>query len=192
MRQLGLVLCVLAAAGCGVAYMQKVEPPRPLQPPANTGMVVFVRPSGWGGGAHADIIDEQGHFVGRSSGEAHFAAVVSPGPHMFTIWGENTDAVQVEVAPGHIYFVEVAITPGWMSAQFHLYGITPRTPTWAKRDDWVRNTHQMVADIAGGQSLFSGREGDVAERLRRAREHLMKYQGTAEQERHFITAADGI
>jgi hypothetical protein len=184
---------VALASGCAAPYnyMTPVNPPQPLAPPPNSGMVVFVRPSTWGGGLHADIVDENGHFIGRTTGAAHFAAAMPPGPHMFAIWGENTDVVEVDVAPGHIYFVEVGITPGWMSAQFHLYAITPKTTTWPTRDQWVRDTKQMRVDPAG-QSLFNGREKDVAERLRRAREHLQKYANTPEQNRHFIAQGDGI
>ena len=192
MRLSGLAALVVAlASGCAVPYMTPIQPPQPLRPPPNTGLVVFVRPSTWGGGAYADILDEAGHFVGRTSGGAHFATVATPGPHMFAVWGENTDAVQIDVAPGHIYFVEVGITPGWLTAQFHLYAISPRTPTWANRDEWVRSTRQMQVDPAG-QALFNGRESDVAERLRRAREHLQKYANTPEQERHFIAQNEGI
>jgi hypothetical protein len=171
--------------------MTEVNPPQPLRPPPNSGMVLFVRPSSWGGSAFADILDENGRFIGRTSGGAHFAVVVPPGPHMFAIWGENTDAVQVDVAPGRIYFVEVGITPGWITAQFHLYAITPRASTWGKRDEWVGSTKQMRPDPAG-QALFAGRDADVAERLRRAREHLQQYVGTPEQERHFIAQNDGL
>ncbi len=185
----GLVMGALS--GCGVPYMKPTDNV-PLQPPPNTGMVVFVRPSTWGGNATADILDETGHWVGRTSGGARFVVVEPPGPHMFTIWGENTDVVQVDVAPGHIYFVEVGITPGWLTAQFHLYAISPRTPTWAKRDDWMGRTRPMLADAAGGQALLSGKEMAVQERLRRAREHLTKYQGTPEADKHFIGPTDGI
>jgi len=185
------LIAVALAAGCAVPYMTPVEPPQAFRPPTGSGLVIFVRPSSWGGNAFADILDENGHFVGRTSGGAHFATVAAPGPHMFVIWGENTDAVQIDVAPGKIYFVEVGITPGWITAQFHLYAITPKTPQWATRDEWVRNTKQMRVDPQG-QELFNGREADVAERLRRAREHLQKYVGTPEQDRHFIAQADGI
>jgi hypothetical protein len=191
MMMRSLVLLAALAGGCAVPYMTPVNPPQPLAPPPNTGLVVFVRPSSWGGGAYADILDETGHFVGRTSGGAHFATVATPGPHMFAVWGENTDAVQIDVAPGHIYFVEVGITPGWITAQFHLYGITPKTTTWGNRDEWVRSTRQMRVDPSG-QSLFAGRDADVAERLRRAREHLQKYAGTPEQDRHFIAQNDGL
>ena len=186
-----LLLVAALVSGCAVPYMTPVEPPQAFKPPPNTGLVIFVRPSSWGGGAYADILDETGRFVGRTSGGAHFATVAAPGPHMFAIWGENTDAVQIDVAPGKIYFVEVGITPGWISAQFHLYAITPRTPTWANRDEWIRNTKQMSVDPAG-QQLFAGRESDVAERIRRAREHLQKYAGTPEQDKHFIARTDGL
>ena len=185
------VLLAALVAGCEVPYMTAIEPPQPLRPPPNSGLVVFVRPSTWGGNAYADILDEAGHFVGRTSGGAHFATVAAPGPHMFAIWGENTDAVQIDVAPGKIYFVEVGITPGWITAQFHLYAITPKTPQWATRDEWVRNTKQMRVDPQG-QELFNGRESDVAERIRRAREHLQKYAGTPEQDKHFIAQTDGL
>ena len=178
--------------------MTPIQPPQPLRPPPNTGLVVFVRPSSWGGGAYADILDEAGHFVGRTSGGAHFATVATPGPHMFAVWGENTDAVQIDVAPGHIYFVEVGITPGWLTAQFHLYAISPRTPTWANRDEWVRSTRQMQVDPAG-QALFNGRESDVAERLRRApraspevREHAGAGTSLHRAERRHLAASRGL
>jgi len=191
MSMRSLVVVLALASGCAVPYMTPVQPPQALAPPPSTGLVVFVRPSSWGGGAYADILDENGRFVGRTSGGAHFATVATPGPHMYAIWGENTDAVQVDVAPGHIYFVEVGITPGWVTAQFHLYAITPKTPTWGNRDEWVRSTKQMRVDPAG-QQLFAGRDADVAERLRRAREHLQKYAGTPEQDKHFIAQGDGL
>lgn len=186
-----LVVSLTALSACAVPYMTEVNPPQALTAPPNAGLVLFVRPSAWGGNAYADIIDENGRFVGRTSGAAHFVAAVPPGPHLFAIWGENTDAVQVDVAPGKIYFVEVGITPGWIATRVHLYAITPRAPTWEKRDEWVRTTKQMRVDPAG-QALFNGREAEVAERVRRGREHLQKYVGTPEQDRHFIAQNDGI
>jgi hypothetical protein len=188
------VLAVMLLGGCGpsIVYMHPVEPPQPLAAPPNTGLVVFVRPSGYGGAAPADILDEAGRWMGRTSGMASFAVATPPGHHMFVVWGENTDAVDVDVQPGHIYFVEVAITMGWASAQFHLYAISPRTPSWPKRDEWMAKSRQMQPDMQAGSTILAGRENDVQERLRRAREHLAKYQGTPEEVRHFMLANDGI
>src|SRR5687767_7550767 len=102
---------LLACGGSSARYMTEVSPPRALQAPTDGGLVVFVRPSGWGGG-HADVLDENGRFVGRAFAAAHWAVAAPPGQRVFVIWAENTDAVQIDVAAGRIYFVEVAITPG--------------------------------------------------------------------------------
>jgi hypothetical protein len=187
-----ILFLTLAGCGGGVAYMKEVERPAALRAPKDAAMVVFVRPSWWAAALQADVVDEQGRFIGRTAAKAHFTAVVPPGRHTFVVWGENTDAVQIEGAAGHIYFVEVGPTMGWWSARFHLRAISPRTASWAQRDRWMASTTYMRADTVGGQNLLAGREQDVDERLRRACEHLQQYWGTPEQPDHFMAASDGI
>jgi hypothetical protein len=188
-------LLLLLAAGCGASnasgrYMAEMTPPRPLVPPADAALVVFVRPSAYAFGIGANVLDERGRFLGDSTARGHFVAVMPPGKHMFVVWAENTDAVAADLLPGRIYFVEVAPTMGAWSAQMHLYAIKPADG--ARRDQWMRDTKQfVVSDGAAAQSKLDARGGDVQERLRRAQEHLGKYDA-AERARHTLDPADGI
>jgi|SRR6185312_10524096 len=190
--------CFLAtfATGCAAQVpqarnMAQVTPPRPFSAPADRALVVFVRPSRYAWGISANIIDEQGHFLGDSPASGNFAALLPPGHHMFVVWAENTDAIDADLAPGKIYFVEVAPTMGWLSAQMHLFAIKQANPNFVHRDEWMRATNQWAVDGTGGQANLDQRSADVQERLRRAQEHLQRYSG-GDRELHTLRAADGI
>ncbi len=187
---------VALASGCAAQVpqarnMAQVNPPLPLAAPSDRALVVFVRPSKYAFGISANILDEQGHFLGDSPAAGHFIAALPPGHHTFVVWAENTDVIDAELAPGKIYFVEVAPTMGWMSAQVHLLAIKPSSANFMHRDEWMRATSQWAVDGNGGQANLDQRSDDVRERLRRAQEHLQKY--TADQrEQHTLRAQDGI
>jgi hypothetical protein len=189
-------LVLALASGCAAQVPQarnmvEVAPPRPLTAPVDQAVVVFVRPSRYAWGISANILDEQGRFLGDSPASGHFAVVVPPGRHMFVVWAENTDAVDAELAPGKIYFVEVAATMGALSAQMHLYAIKPTSANFPHRDEWMRNTHQWAVAGNGGQENLNQRADDVRERLRRAQEHLTQYSAE-EREKRTLRAGDGI
>jgi len=188
-----LWLMVALASGCASAArnMVEIKPPQRLVAPADAALVVFVRPSKFAFGIAANIIDEQGRFLGDTPAKGHFAAVVPPGRHMFVVWAENTDAIDAELAPGKIYFVEVAATMGALSAQMHLRAIKPMSANYGHRDEWMVNTTQFAIDGPGGQENLNRRPDDVRERLRRAQEHLIKYSASEREERT-LRAPDGL
>jgi len=195
-RLAGACFLMTLASGCAAQVpqarnMAQVNPPRPLIAPADRAVVVFVRPSRFAWAVSANILDEQGHFLGDSPAAGHFAVVLPPGRHMFVVWAENTDSIDAELAPGKIYFVEVAATMGWGSAQMHLFAIKPSSANFGHRDEWMRATNQWVVDGNGGQANLDQRPDDVRERLRRAQEHLQKYSAE-EREQHTLRLADGI
>jgi hypothetical protein len=186
-------LCLLAV-GCvsGPPIMVELRPPQPLQARPDAAMVVFIRPSIYAWAVTADVMDEAGRFVGRMVPNGNFAVNMAPGRHMFTIWAENTDVLTVDVAAGHIYFVESYLTPGMFSAQFHLRAIKPALPNWAARDQWMQRTRMFTVDQAAGQARLNAHgAGAIQERLRRAEEHYAKY-GPDEQFTRSITPGDGI
>ena len=167
-------LLVVLVGGCASSARNMVEisPPQPLVAPADAAVVVFVRPSKFAWAVSANVLDERGRFLGDAVAKGHFAAVVPAGHHVFVIWAENTDAIGAELAPGRIYFVEVAATMGAWSAQMHLHAIKPSRPNFAHRDEWMLDTAQYHVAGNEGQANLDRRAGDVQERLRRGNEHL--------------------
>ena len=188
-------LLLALASGCVTTTqarnMVEVAPPQRLVAPADAALVVFVRPSKFAFAIAANIIDEQGRFLGDSPAAGHFAAILPPGRHMFVVWAENTDAIDADLAPGKIYFVEVAPTMGAFSAQMHLRAIKPSSANYGHRDEWMVKTQQYAVMGTGGQDNLNRRPDDVRERLRRAQEHLTKYSD-AEREERTLRAPDGI
>jgi hypothetical protein len=193
MRTRSIALTVLLLSGCASSarYMTEVIPPRPFSCPPDAAMVIFVRPSKFAWAVSANILDERGRFLGDSPAKGHFSTVVPPGRHMFVVWAENTDALVADLAPGRIYFIEVAATMGAFSARMHLKAIKPSLPSWVLRDEWIRETTQFAVDEAGGQAKLAEKGDAVAERLRRAQEHMAQAQG---EELAFRTLAptDGL
>jgi hypothetical protein len=191
---LPFALVAATAAGCasGPAVMVRVQPPLPLAARRDSALVVFVRPSGWGRGIAPNIIDEAGHLLGESKANSHFAVAVPPGHHMFVTWTENTDALVADLAPGHIYFVEVYVTPGVFVGQAHLKAIKPTLPNWLERDAWMRQTRQNMTDpVAASDKMARIKPSEIEERLRRGSEHMQKYNWSEVHSRS-MTPADGI
>lgn len=187
---LSLALLVVGCVGSS-QYMQPSQSPLSLRPPADRAVVVFVRPSHFAFAINANVLDENGRFLGDAVAGGYFAVAVPPGHHEFVVWAENTDAVAADVVAGRTYFVEVAATMGAWSAQMHLRAIKPGLPNWDHRDEWLRDAKGYLPDVAAGQANLDRRSGDVAERLRRGREHLAKYANDQLRE-HTLGADDGV
>jgi hypothetical protein len=187
------IVTMLFVAGCASSArnMMPVNPPQRLMPPPGQALVVFVRPSKFAWAVTANLLDETGRYLGDAPAQGHFAAVLPPGRHLLVIWAENTDGLDAELAPGRIYFVEVAATMGAWSAQMHLRAIKPPLDNFAHRDEWMLGTTQYAVASTEAQEKLNQRVGDVQERIRRAREHLEKYSAE-EREQHILRAGDGL
>ena len=186
-----LSLMLLSGCASSARNMIEINPPHPFVAPADGALLVFVRPSKFGWAVSANILDEQGRFLGDAPAKGHFVAAMPAGRHMLVIWAENTDAMDVELAPGKIYFVEVQATMGALSAQMHMKAIKPTSESWAHRDEWMINTTQFAVVGNEGQQNLQRRPDDVRERIRRAQEHLQNYSPNEREERT-LRAGDGL
>jgi hypothetical protein len=166
-----------ASAGCAATsdHMREVASAEPPAAPAGSATVIFVRPSGYAGGIKTTILDEHGGFLGDSLPESQFSVAVPAGKHLFVSWAENTGALQADLAAGKTYYVEVAPRMGAFSARVHLLAVTPRTKSWAKLPEWLRESRHYVPDPRSGQAYLASRQDDVKERLRRAGEAIRGY-----------------
>lgn len=187
-----LLLLAIAAGGCSYSspYMRPSQAGYPMAP-ADAAQVVFVRPSAMGFALGVTLLDGSGRFLGDLPAESHFAVAVPPGQHLFFAWAENTAAIRADLAPGRTYFVEVSPRPGFLSMRIQLLALTPRHPKWRERGAWIRETQHLIADRTAGQAEMNRRAEDRAERLRRAREILRKYDPTELAERT-LTPDDGV
>lgn len=186
-------LLLLVSTGCTATsdYMRPTLVPLDAPPPPGTASVVFVRPSGWASSVVMTIMDDQGRFIGDSTAGSCFATPVPAGKHLFIGWAENTAALQAELSPGQVYFVEVSSRLGWWSARVQLLAITPHSDQWSKLKDWVSDCDKFRPDEAGGQAYLAHRHEAAAEHVRRGKEKLTEYDAEDLGERTLMPA-DGV
>jgi hypothetical protein len=186
------LVALLTTTGCAATsdYMAESASPRPIMGVGDMATVVFIRPSSYAKSIKTTILDGRGTFLGDSLPESHFAVVLPPGQHVFISWAENTAALQATLAPGRVYYVEVAPKLGVLSARVHLLALSPRAENWDKVGEWLKETKQFVPDSAGGQRSLASRSEDVQERIRRGTEALANYDAEELAERT-LRAEDG-
>ncbi len=178
-----LVMCgaALGAAGCSASseHMRPVVPGRPTSPVPGEATVVFVRPSGFGAALKQTILDGKGRFLGEALPSSRFAVRMPPGEHTFVVWAENTSAVKANLTAGKLYFVEVSLSMGALSARADLLPVKPGSERWDKLQEWLADTEELEPNPVSGQAYLAERREDVDERIKRANEHLANYDAEA-------------
>jgi hypothetical protein len=89
-------------------------------PPAGKGQVVFFRPSRLMGMALSFSIHEGDTGVGKLGSGTYFVLVADPGPHAYSIQGEATDTLNLEVDAGETQYVQQTLGVGVVMARPHL------------------------------------------------------------------------
>jgi hypothetical protein len=148
-----LIACVVAACGPVKSdHMTRID--HGLAPSADKAVIVFLRPSGYGGGVQASVYDvtqpSSQEFIGVVSGGTKIAHAVAPGKYLFMVIGENADFMDAEVEAGKTYYVLVAPRMGMFKARFSLLPIhndaaakysiqSERFGEWQRDTYWVEN-----------------------------------------------------
>lgn len=89
-------------------------------PPPGKGQIVFFRPSKFVGMALSYSIHEGDTGIGKLGNGSYFVMVEDPGPHAFTIQGEVTDTLHVEVDAGETQYVQQTLGVGIVAGRPHI------------------------------------------------------------------------
>lgn len=119
---LPLTACVTTSDLMSASAMQA---PTPVQGKA---LVVFLRPSNYGGAIQASVYDAtrpQEEFIGVVSANTKVAHQAEPGRHLFMVVGENADFVNATLDAGKTYYILVSPRMGMWKARFSLLPIHP-------------------------------------------------------------------
>ena len=107
--------------------------------------IVFFRDSGVAYAVNFAILDQSANFLGDAVARADFAVQVPPGRYFFVAkGGEGTDAVQAEVAAGHVYYVRVIPRMGMWLAGVELDPIKPGEKDWQRLSGWLTQTNHLT------------------------------------------------
>jgi hypothetical protein len=134
-------LVLLALAGCagtgGSAPEKKsAPPPAPAAAPApaavptpkpaasaggsGTGTIVFFRESKFAGMAISFKVREGETELGKLSSGSYFVATLPSGAHEFTVHSEAKDVLNIEVDAGETYYIQGAISMGFLAGRPNL------------------------------------------------------------------------
>jgi len=168
-----LVLCIgLTLTGCTSSLMQPVstDPTLSYSPAAHEAVVIFMRPSMFGGAIQSAVFDvttEENVLVGIVSAKSKVAYKTIPGDHLFMVVGESADFMKAELGAGKTYYALVTPRMGLWKARFSLKPIkrgeleTKQFTDWESSCSFYENTaksHQWVNENLS--SIQSKREAD--------------------------------
>jgi hypothetical protein len=183
---LAVLLLPLSLLGGCVAtspYMTKtsVTP----QPTPDKALVVFMRPSRFGGGIQASVYDtrnDTNDFIGIVSAKTKIGYLASPGQHLFMVIGENADFMNADLQAGKTYYVLVSPRMGAWKARFSLLpihndaGAKYNTQSsdfahWQQETSYVQTTpdanawyQSHAADIAAKQADYTRKWNAASDR----------------------------
>lgn len=169
-------LFVLAAlSGCAATSPYMTKASITPQPSSDKALVIFMRPSRYGGGIQASVYDTRGasnEFIGIVSAKTKVAYQASPGTHLFMVVGENADFMNADLEAGKTYHVLVSPRMGMWKARFSLLPIhndasakyslkSPDFAQWKQETSFVQTSpaatawyHSHAADITAKQAKY--------------------------------------
>ena len=181
-----LAMAGLATTSCAPALAPAMTAaPAVERAPEGAALVVFVRPgSACDTADHAVIVDEQGAFVGNAAPRSQFAAVVTPGEHVFFAWPsldlrsqktgwDPVGVIRMKVAPGDVVRIGVQV-PEFSKLHCNRYATFIFTTRFAEGelDAWLADARPMVADKGAGQRALDAEPEVVQAHLQEGRRRL--------------------
>jgi hypothetical protein len=188
---LSLALTLLVMGCGGLKFMNEAKPPQAVAADPANATVVFIRPSGYGGGASFNIIDQSGRFLGEVNGESYFVSKMPPGQYTFIAWSEGTPAMQATVEAGKVYYVEVGVTIGMWGGHARLFAIGPQREQWAKLPKWLADSTELLPKPDASSKFSADRGSDEKEVIQKGVNNYAGYEGDEKQKRTLLPS-DGV
>lgn len=191
-----LAVCVLVLGGCTSGLMTKADVTP--TPQAGKAMIVFMRPSMFGGAIQSSVYDTQGAhntFIGVVSAKTKVAYQAEPGEHLFMIIAENADFMNAKLEAGKTYYVLVKPRMGVWKARFSLIPIhndAKAEYSLQSKDftDWQTATQFMMNSPAAEQ-WYATHKADIEAKQQ---DYMKKWDAMDPADKAVLTlhAEDGV
>jgi len=197
--RIGLLALLL---GCAPSFAKS-----PLMQPAADGdpkpepgkaLVVFLRPSFYGGGISSSVFDAPDGpdtYIGVLKHKDKVAYQAEPGAHRFMVVSENADFVDATLDAGKTYYVLVKARPGAWKARFSLIPIHNRADAeyslqskdfadWNGKTKFAEKTPEAEQWYRDNKASVDGKKAD----------YLQKWNRMAPEDRAVLVlhAEDGV
>ena len=195
-----LLLCVVLLPSAVFAKSGLSEPAadQAPKPEAGKALVVFLRPSFFGGAISSSVYDAPDGattFLGVLKYEDKLAVQMEPGVHRLMVIAENADFLDATLAADKTYYVLIKARPGVWKARFSLIPIHNRADAEynlqsADFKEWQSGT-RYVSMTPEAHTWYEKNQASVE---KKKADYLLKWEKMAPADRAVLVldAADGI
>lgn len=146
------LLMIFSSCTIQSSKMRLVPPGVLYAPDADHALIVFMRPSRFGGAIQSSLFDvttEENVLIGIVSAKTKIAYKVEPGEHLFMVIGESADFMRATLDAGKTYYSLVTPRMGVWKARFSFNPIHKNELGSSDLADWLGSCNFVeVADEA--------------------------------------------
>ena len=180
------VLYLLAACTTMTTHMTPVlDSDKAIKPEPGKALVIFIRPSSYGGAIQATIYDDQ-EYIGTVSANTQVAFQATPGDHMFMVIGESADFMRAELKAGLTYYARVAARMGWWKARFSFIPYNGEESE-EELQSWLSDTERVELNNEG---IGWAASHDASIQEKRA-SYLQDWHSKAEEDKQTLLISSG-
>lgn len=186
-RVISLLVLLGVVAGCATSphLVEVSNPEEYMAPESGKALVVFMRPSSFGGAIQATLYDGMDYFA-TISAQTRVAYQAEPGEHLFMVIGESADFMAAELLPEKTYYALVTPRMGVWKARFSLKPINDGFPD-EDFQDYLESTRLMRVNPEGEQWAEENRQSIV----QKHDEYLAKWNSKPEAEKPMLYPTSG-
>ncbi len=172
----------------GLPPLAQLSDPRLFTLHAGAATVILLRPPLEAARREVRIGDGSGDFVAKLAAGQHAITRLRAGSGVLWAAASSTAALQLDLAPGKLYFVHVAVTA---SGDAQLLALKPQARGWEQVSTWLGQTRPSDTDYRRGRGEFAERAREVEQNVDAAFTLLRHYRAEALAERS-LGPEDGV
>ena len=180
-----VIMGLFSACSTMSHHMTVVEGKTELQPEPGKALLVFLRPSSYGGAVQATIYNDI-TYIGTVSANTKIAYQATPGEHMFMVIGESGDFMQADLEEGKTYYARVAARMGVWKARFSFIPENGQTAD-SELNQWLANT-KLTETNKEGHAWAEQNKPDIT---KKHDEYLVAWQGKADGKKQILKKSSG-
>lgn len=183
-----VVLVYLVLQGCASISPHLTKAPlsqKTIVPEKGKALVIFARPSLFGGAIQATVFDGDKYIATVSAG-THVAYQAKPGKHTFMVVSEAADFMGAELVAGKTYYSLVTTRMGLWRARFSLKPVNSNI-SMKQITEWLNETTRMTPNAAG----LAWAQANRVSILEKKTEYMQKWMQKPKNDRPMLLRNSG-
>lgn len=182
-----ILVVYLGLQGCSVSQHLTEVPldQKTVYPKRGKALVIFMRPSFFGGAIQATVFDDTKYIATISAG-TQVAYQAEPGKHTFMVVSEAADFMGADLEVGKTYYSLVEARMGFWRARFSLKAINSDITT-TQIAEWLNETKRMETNSEGMKWAVENQASIEAKKT----EYMQKWMSKSANDRPMLLRGSG-